>query len=376
MQRITGNTDKQRSHAPARCTPARRAAQRGFTVLELLVAIAIIGLLAALLLPALMAAREAARRTACSNHLRQLGTAFQLHHDRTGELPVAWRQASADQQFAYGWATQLLPDIEQANLARHLNPSARPAISSVQQENALPEMLCPSDITEPFFDLWKEAAANDPATTNSVDAAQASDHDDDQTGAPLIRLPTANYQGVFGTSEADEAYEPPAAANPAFGEGAIVHNRRVRWTDLERGLSNTLLVGERNDGDGSLDLARRRPSGRGRDLPTRRLRHHASQLRRLRRVRIQQPSRRRVSVCLGRRARLARQRGNRRDRLPAARPTRSKRIRGSLSMKDQIETLVLTAAEAEVMNIIWDRTPTSVADIVPPACRANSPTPR
>jgi prepilin-type N-terminal cleavage/methylation domain-containing protein/prepilin-type processing-associated H-X9-DG protein len=245
MQRITGNTDKQRSHAPVRSTPAHHAQRRAFTVLELLVAIAIIGLLAALLLPALMAAREAARRTACSNHLHQIGTAFQLHHDRTGELPAAWRQASADQQFAYGWATQILPDLEQGNLARQLNPSARPPAGAVQQLTELPVLICPSDIIEPFFDLWKEAEADDPAAAISVVAAEESDHDDSAPGPALIRLPTANYQGVFGTSEADEAYEPIAAANPVFGEGAIVHNRRVRWADLERGLSNTLLVGER-----------------------------------------------------------------------------------------------------------------------------------
>jgi prepilin-type N-terminal cleavage/methylation domain-containing protein/prepilin-type processing-associated H-X9-DG protein len=245
MQRITGNTDKQRSHATARCKPARRASQRAFTVLELLVAIAIIGLLAALLLPALMAAREAARRTACFNHLRQLGTAFQLHHDRAGALPAAWRPASADKQFAYGWATQILPDIEQANLARQFTPGARPTAAAVKQLTDLPELICPSDITEPFFDLWKEAEPDDPAAASSVVAAEESEHDDSETGAPLIRLPTANYQGVFGNAEADEAYDETEAANPAFGEGAVVHNRRVRWSDLERGLSNTLLVGER-----------------------------------------------------------------------------------------------------------------------------------
>src|SRR5690606_23741932 len=109
----------------------------------------------------------------------------------------------------------------------------------VEQLAELPELLCPSDITEPFFDLWKESETISPPTLSL--AAEEIDHDD-QTGYPLIRLPTANYQGVFGASEADEAYEPVAAANPAFGEGAVVHNRRVRWADLERGLSNTLLV--------------------------------------------------------------------------------------------------------------------------------------
>ena len=244
MQPMTDNFDDQRFRAPARCTNAKRARRSAFTVLELLVAIAIIGLLAALLLPALMAAREAARRTTCSNRLRQIGAAFQLHHDRIGELPTAWRQAGDDRQFAYGWATQILPDIEQTNLSQQLLPGARPTAAAVLQFAELPELLCPSDITEPFFDLWPAAAIVEPAGHAGV-ASKESEQYQNTTSSPLIHLPTASYQGVFGTSEADEAYESPALSNPAFGEGAIVHNRRVRWTDLERGLSNTLLVGER-----------------------------------------------------------------------------------------------------------------------------------
>lgn len=229
MQRMDGKHGNQRSRAPQCATAERATPVRGFTVLELLVAIGVVSLLAALLLPALMAAREAARRTTCSNRLRQIGTAFQLHHDRAGELPAAWRLAASDKRFAYGWAVKILPDLEQANLASRIDADARPAVAG-QQVVELPELICPSDITEAFFDLWPESPGGDPAASS---------------GAALIRIPTANYQGVFGNSEGDEAYEPFAAANPAFGEGAVVHNRRVRWPDFERGLSDTLLVGER-----------------------------------------------------------------------------------------------------------------------------------
>lgn len=68
----------------ARC---RRSRGRGFTLVELLVVIAIIGILVALLLPAIQAAREAARRTECANNLKQLGIAMQNYHDSHKRMP-------------------------------------------------------------------------------------------------------------------------------------------------------------------------------------------------------------------------------------------------------------------------------------------------
>ena len=97
----------------------------GFTLVELLVVIAIIGVLVALLLPAVQAAREAARRTQCSNHLKQLSIGFHNHHDTLGLLPSAGGP-SWDYHLSYvngvpltaprqraGWGFQVLPYIEQ-----------------------------------------------------------------------------------------------------------------------------------------------------------------------------------------------------------------------------------------------------------------------
>src|SRR5690348_10720611 len=100
---------------------SRRLTRRGFTLVELLVVIAIIGILIALLLPAVQAAREAARRVQCTNHLKQLGLGFMVHHDQQKHFPTGgwgymWvcdADRGLDKRQPGGWGYTVLPFTEQ-----------------------------------------------------------------------------------------------------------------------------------------------------------------------------------------------------------------------------------------------------------------------
>ncbi|MCH7990705.1 MAG: DUF1559 domain-containing protein, partial [Planctomycetes bacterium] len=99
-----------------------KASQRGFTLIELLVSIAIIAILIALLLPAVQQAREAARRTQCKSHLKQIGIALHNYHGAHGSFPpfLINRTGSpsriADDDKGANWLVFLLPFIDQSPL--------------------------------------------------------------------------------------------------------------------------------------------------------------------------------------------------------------------------------------------------------------------
>src|SRR5689334_22501621 len=105
--------------------PSRSLHRRGFTLIELLVVIAIIAVLIALLLPAVQQAREAARRTQCKNHLKQLGLSLHNYHDTVNTLPPGYIDVTQSGAFCgWGWMTMMLPHNDQAALYNRFTNSA------------------------------------------------------------------------------------------------------------------------------------------------------------------------------------------------------------------------------------------------------------
>lgn len=131
-----------------RCWPGRGARPRGFTLVELLVVIAIIGVLIALLLPAVQAARESARRAQCINHLKQLGLAAHAHHDVREAFPIGMLMKPGLSYTKTTFFLELLPYLEQRPLHelwdfdnQVANVVTRPLSATI-----IPGFLCPSDI--------------------------------------------------------------------------------------------------------------------------------------------------------------------------------------------------------------------------------------
>ncbi len=218
----------------------RNSSPQGFTLVELLVVIAIIGILIALLLPAVQAAREAARRTQCSNNLKQIGLALHMYHDVHRCLPAGWvgtdpatGRPSVFGVTGWGWAATILPYLEQANVEKNFIDYRRSVVDpshDVVRIHRLAIYRCPSDVGKDTFHLEE---AHDP---------DHSDHDHDELGE--MEFATSNYTGNFGTLDIHICATLPVGQQ-CRGNGTLYHNSFLKFAEITDGLSQTVLVGER-----------------------------------------------------------------------------------------------------------------------------------
>jgi prepilin-type N-terminal cleavage/methylation domain-containing protein len=201
-----------------------RRFRSAFTLIELLVVIAVIGILIALLLPAVQAARESARASSCKNNLKQIGLALHNYHDLMGQLPAGWIAEEPEGVPGWGWASAILPQMEQEPLNRQIRRelAIEDPYHQAVRETVIKNYLCPSDGNRPkVFAIGTGGFPGD-----DVDEA-----------SPLLNVARSNYVGVFGTFELEDA--------PSAGNGVFFHNSEVLFASIADGLSNTFLVGER-----------------------------------------------------------------------------------------------------------------------------------
>jgi prepilin-type N-terminal cleavage/methylation domain-containing protein len=212
------------------------AARRAFTLVELLVVIAIIGVLVALLLPAVLAAREAGRRVACTNNQRQIALAVLEYEEARGELPGAGSYAPAEVAVTFqsfpanyhlvdlksgtnrSWIIEVLPYMEQAPLARLFNEHNHVTQNAGDPQAKQPaSLLCPAEEALGRMFTWSD-------------------------GARSVPFGKANYAAYVGPFHTDEYYTP----------GAIRHYGQP-LAAITDGISQTILLSELRTRDDELD---------------------------------------------------------------------------------------------------------------------------
>jgi prepilin-type N-terminal cleavage/methylation domain-containing protein/prepilin-type processing-associated H-X9-DG protein len=194
-----------------------------FTLIELLVVIAIIGALIALLLPAVQAAREAARRSQCVARLAQIGLALHNYDQTLRTFPSGYVSnydaAGNDTGPGWGWAAMLLPQMEQTPLFHAVNfdLAVEAPANSTGRLAGVVSFLCPSDPSATaYWAVYRDAS----------------------TGAPvrnICQVAASNYVGMYGRGEPGPD-----------GDGVFYRNSAITLRDITDGTTQTLIVGERS----------------------------------------------------------------------------------------------------------------------------------
>jgi len=204
----------------------------GFTLVELLVVIAIIGTLVGLLLPAVQSAREAARRSACTNNMKQLGLGVLNFESARKRLPAASAGVNASsgaQGGSFSWITMILPFLEETNLYTQISSASSRLLSgysltTTAAQTSLPQLVCPS-----FAGDKKAATA--------------------QTGS-ITLCGVTNYKGVAGAGYSG-ANAPHTANNlggvitvEKYGSETSAPFTGITLAQITDGTSKTFMIGE------------------------------------------------------------------------------------------------------------------------------------
>ncbi len=238
-----------------------RLPRHAFSLVELLIVIAIIGVLVALLLPAIQAARESARRMQCANNLKQLGLAIHDYEGAQGVLPPGYASASHatpppatrdpdtwDAPPGWGWGAFLLPYLEQANIGAQADYNA-PLWSDRHAplvRATLPVFLCPTDSGE-RSPLLVTDPSGDPLVIDGrhVELGRSNyvaSHGQESCWGACGAAPTALVFTNIYTGDTTTVEHNGDVATVA--DGPFYRNSRIEFRAITDGLSQTIFLGE------------------------------------------------------------------------------------------------------------------------------------
>ena len=192
----------------------------GFSLIELLVVIAVIGILIAILLPAVQSVREAARRTSCKNNLRQIGLALHNHHDAHGSFPPG---RGAPFPFVFSAHAYLLPYFEQSSVANGIVLSAPPTTFTLSNGRVL------------------DGSPNEASAQSTISLFSCPS--DSEGRIPGSSFGATNYVATSGSGIRNHG-------SLRGSDGVFYNGVRTKFRDITDGLSNTIVFSERTLGPG------------------------------------------------------------------------------------------------------------------------------